>query len=233
VRRLVLASTSRYRAAVLARLGRPFEQDAPDCDEEAAARDKAQLEERHEALERSLREAAAARWGAAALPERFRDFDTICTATQERQDAVEALVATGVDLVLAVGGRDSHNTAHLAETAAKRVPAYHIEGAEDLLDAEAIRHWTKHESWVSGLSSLVDQPPRSPTRDKRLQTTDSRPETPDGRKASISTDWLPNGRVTLGLTAGASTPDAVTAAVVERLLKIGSAENRARNRESA
>jgi 4-hydroxy-3-methylbut-2-en-1-yl diphosphate reductase len=81
------------------------------------------------------------RWGAAHVKERFRDFDTICSATQENQDAVLDLLASSpaLDLMLVVGGYESSNTHHLARIAAARIPTYHIEEAAEIA-AEAIHH---------------------------------------------------------------------------------------------
>ena len=58
------------------------------------------------------------KYGPQELPERYNEFDTICDATQERQDAVTDLVEDKddkLDFVLVVGGFDSSNTAHLKE----------------------------------------------------------------------------------------------------------------------
>jgi 4-hydroxy-3-methylbut-2-enyl diphosphate reductase len=57
----------------------------------------------------------------------FRSFDTICSATQERQDAVKELLETGVDVMVVIGGFNSSNTISLAALCAERVPTYHIE----------------------------------------------------------------------------------------------------------
>ncbi|MDB4878415.1 MAG: hydroxymethylbutenyl pyrophosphate reductase [Gemmatimonadetes bacterium] len=57
----------------------------------------------------------------------FRSFDTICSATQERQDAVSELLAEGVDVMVVIGGFNSSNTISLAALCADRVPTYHIE----------------------------------------------------------------------------------------------------------
>ena len=65
--------------------------------------------------------------GEAARAADFRSFDTICSATQERQDAVRELLDTGVDVMVVIGGFNSSNTISLAALCAEQVPAYHIE----------------------------------------------------------------------------------------------------------
>jgi 4-hydroxy-3-methylbut-2-enyl diphosphate reductase len=82
------------------------------------------------------------RHGAEALPQHFRSFDTICSAPQERQDAVLALLQEPLDVMVVVGGYNSSNTCHLAALVHQHgVPAYHIEDA-DAVDVAtgAIRH---------------------------------------------------------------------------------------------
>jgi 4-hydroxy-3-methylbut-2-enyl diphosphate reductase len=69
------------------------------------------------------------RWGAEALNEHFRTFDTICSATQERQDAVLKLIAEPLDLMVVIGGYNSSNTTHLAAICNEKVTTYHIEDA--------------------------------------------------------------------------------------------------------
>lgn len=59
----------------------------------------------------------------------FRSFDTICSATQERQDAVRELLHTGVDVMVVIGGFNSSNTISLAALCADEVPTYHIESS--------------------------------------------------------------------------------------------------------
>src|SRR3989454_10696692 len=71
----------------------------------------------------------ARRWGADALVEHFRTFDTICSATQERQDAVLKLIAEPLDLMVVIGGYNSSNTTHLAAICHEKVPTYHLEDA--------------------------------------------------------------------------------------------------------
>ena len=67
--------------------------------------------------------------GAAARLADFRTFDTICSATQERQDAVMALLEEPLDAMVVIGGFNSSNTISLAALCAERVPTYHIEDA--------------------------------------------------------------------------------------------------------
>lgn len=67
--------------------------------------------------------------GAEARATDFRTFDTICSATQERQDAVLALLDEPLDAMVVIGGFNSSNTISLAALCADRVPTYHIEDA--------------------------------------------------------------------------------------------------------
>src|SRR6185436_14159401 len=60
----------------------------------------------------------------------FRTFDTICSATQDRQDAVNELLDEPLDVMLVIGGYNSSNTMSLAALCAERVPTYHIESPE-------------------------------------------------------------------------------------------------------
>ena len=88
-----------------------------------------------------FREAIRDRYGEGEAAQRFRAFDTICSATQDRQDAVSALLdAEPLDLVIVVGGYNSSNTCNLARICGPRVPTYHIAEADCLLSAFEIRH---------------------------------------------------------------------------------------------
>jgi 4-hydroxy-3-methylbut-2-enyl diphosphate reductase len=136
-------------------------------------------------IQARLRAAMRDRYGEDALPDRFRAFDTICSATQDRQDAVRAMLdAGGLDLMIVIGGYNSSNTQALAAMCAPRVPTFHIDGP-DSIAADVIRH---------------------------------RPLSGDAEQGKPF--WLPNRHVTVGLTAGASTPDSIVGAVVERILSL-------------
>ena len=67
--------------------------------------------------------------GGAARAEQFRTFDTICSATQERQDAVMELLREPLDAMVVIGGFNSSNTISLAALCAERVPTFHVESA--------------------------------------------------------------------------------------------------------
>ena len=136
-----------------------------------------------------FRAAMADRYGADNLDRHFRAFDTICSATQERQDAVVALLNEhALDLMLVVGGYNSSNTCNLARICAERVRTYHIADPDSLISADRIHH----------------RPVGAPS------TTVGREETAAG--------WLPSsGPVAVGLTAGASTPNNIVGQVIERL----------------
>ncbi len=111
--------------------------------------------------------------GDAYRAENFRTFDTICSATQDRQDAVNALLLEPLDVMLVVGGFNSSNTLSLAALCAEKVRTFHV---EDALCIDPVRGTIRARDTVSG--------------------------------AEVETaDWLRSGAVTVGLTAGASTPN--------------------------
>jgi 4-hydroxy-3-methylbut-2-enyl diphosphate reductase len=129
------------------------------------------------------------RYGAGHTAEHFRAFDTICSATQERQDAVEGLLdRQPVDLMVVVGGYNSSNTCNLARICAGRVRTYHIADPACLLSAERIRH----------------RPIGAPSTAKAAEV--------------VSEHWLPaSGPVVVGLTAGASTPNNIVGEVIQTI----------------
>ena len=99
------------------------------------------LREETESVQRMLREAVIARDGNDA---NFRLFDTICGATQERQDALKELLHGSLDLLLVVGGDNSSNTTHLAEIGEPKVPTGVVRTQECLVSSGEIRHYDLH-----------------------------------------------------------------------------------------
>ena len=81
------------------------------------------------------------RYGPDHRREHFRTFDTICSATQDRQDAIVDLLKEPLDVMLVIGGYNSSNTMSLAALCAEKVPTYHVEDA-GCIDPErgTIRH---------------------------------------------------------------------------------------------
>lgn len=132
-----------------------------------------------------LQEAIKNRYGTGELPKRFRHFDTICSATQERQDAVLKLARHGMDLMIVVGGYNSSNTGHLVEISLELCPAYHVKDASCVLSKNRISH-------------------------KKVFSTE----------IMETENWLPEGPVKIGITAGASTPNRVIEEVIERIIEI-------------
>ncbi|MDQ3388584.1 MAG: 4-hydroxy-3-methylbut-2-enyl diphosphate reductase [Gemmatimonadota bacterium] len=125
------------------------------------------------------------------LAAHFRSFDTICSATQERQDAVVKLVSGEQgppDVMLVVGGYNSSNTNHLAVLCAGHAPTFHIADST-CIDPEA--------------GTIRFKPNGSPFDAPEL----------------VAEDWLPDGTLTVGLTAGASTPNNKIGETVERVLR--------------
>jgi len=135
------------------------------------------------AIAAELRKSMAKRYGEAALPEHFRTFDTICSATQDRQDAVLKLIADPLDLMVVIGGYNSSNTTHLAAICHDKAPTYHIEDA-----------------------SCID-PAAGSIRFRPVGAKEER----------LVTGWLPAGALTVGVTAGASTPNNKIGETVERI----------------
>ncbi len=115
------------------------------------------------AIAEEVRKSMIRRHRAEAVPQHFRSFDTICSATQERQDAVVALLREPLDVMVVVGGYNSSNTCHLAALVQQHgIPVYHIEDA-DAVDVAAgtIRHQligTKTEAvasaWLGSAGSI-------------------------------------------------------------------------------
>ena len=101
-----------------------------------------------------FRQAVRQRYGDVDLDSRFRAFDTICSATQDRQDAVVALLAERqLDLMIVLGGYNSSNTCNLARICAESVPTYHVADPDRIVSDSEIRHkpvHAKHEVVTTG-----------------------------------------------------------------------------------
>lgn len=135
-----------------------------------------------------VREAFVERYGEAHADEHYRTFGTICSATQERQDAVKEMMKQPPDIMVVIGGYNSSNTNHLAHMCREYTTTYHVEDASCIdIDAGTIRH---------------------------------KPELAADHPESVAVDWLPDGPFSLGITAGASTPNNKIGEAVVRILKI-------------
>jgi 4-hydroxy-3-methylbut-2-en-1-yl diphosphate reductase len=128
------------------------------------------------------------KFGPDKLNEHFLSFNTICDATQERQDAMLNLVEEKLDLMVVIGGFNSSNTTHLQEIAIDRqIPSYHIDCAERILSGNRIEH------------------------------------KPLGSDLVIAENWLPSGKIVVGVTSGASTPDKVVEDTIEQIFELKAA----------
>jgi len=128
----------------------------------------------------------ARRYGSAAAAEHFRSFDTICSATQERQDAILKLMQDPPDIMVVIGGYNSSNTNHLAHLCREYTTTYHIADSTCINPEDGtIRH---------------------------------KPELAADAPEVETSDWLPAGPISIGLTAGASTPNNKIGETIERIL---------------
>jgi 4-hydroxy-3-methylbut-2-en-1-yl diphosphate reductase len=138
-----------------------------------------------EDVQRRLKAAMVQKFGEAEVLRHFRFFDTICGATQDRQDALEKLLRQPLDLLLVIGGYNSSNTSHLAEMGESRLPTYFIKNAAKMASDKLICHYNQHQH-------------------EEVETR----------------DWLPAGRVTVGITAGASCPNNLIEDAIRRLFEL-------------
>ena len=135
-----------------------------------------------------VRDAMVERYGEEHASTHYRSFGTICSATQERQDAILKLMRDPPDRMIVIGGYNSSNTNHLAHICRDYTETYHISDAQCIdVESGTVRH--------------------KPALD---------PHTPEAE----TTDWLPDGPFTLGITAGASTPNNKIGEAIVRVLSI-------------
>ena len=138
-----------------------------------------------EDVQRRLRRAMAQRFGETEIDRHFRFFDTICGATQDRQDALSKLLQEPLNLLLVIGGYNSSNTSHLAEMGEAKLPTYFIKNAAMMKSDSLIRHYDQHKH-------------------QEIETS----------------NWLPPGKITVGITAGASCPNNLIEDTIHRLFEL-------------
>ena len=100
------------------------------------------LKSETEEIQRRLQTAVEKRDGVGS--KNFQVFDTICGATQERQDSLFGLLQQPLDVLLVVGGYNSSNTTHLVEIGEQQLPTFFIRTAECLTSLEEIIHFDLH-----------------------------------------------------------------------------------------
>jgi len=138
-----------------------------------------------EEVQRRLKSAMAKKYGETELDKHFRFFDTICGATQDRQDALQKLLREPMDFLLVIGGYNSSNTSHLAEMGEAKLPTYFIKNAAKMVSDRVIIHYNQHLN-------------------KEVETR----------------NWLPAGKITVGITAGASCPNNLIEDTIRRLFEL-------------
>jgi 4-hydroxy-3-methylbut-2-enyl diphosphate reductase len=99
-----------------------------------------------EEVQRRFKQAIADRFGEDKVADHFRYFDTICGATQERQDALKELLKQPINVMIVIGGYNSSNTSHLAEMAKSKYPTYFIRNSTKILSDRSICHYDLHEA---------------------------------------------------------------------------------------
>lgn len=115
-----------------------------------------------EEVQRRLRDAIIKKYGVENVDKHFRYFDTICGATQERQDALEKLLEEPLDLLIVIGGYNSSNTSHLAEMGEAKLPTYFIKNASKIISDKLIVHYNQRlhkevqtENWLPQGHAIV------------------------------------------------------------------------------
>ena len=149
-----------------------------DLDRVGVANQTTMLKSETEAIGKLVERTMMQRFGPDKLNEHFMSFNTICDATQERQDAMFELVDAPMDLMIVIGGFNSSNTTHLQEIAIERhIPSYHIDSADRIVDERAIEHKPLHgdieraENWLPAGPITVGITSGASTPDKAVEET--------------------------------------------------------------
>jgi 4-hydroxy-3-methylbut-2-en-1-yl diphosphate reductase len=99
------------------------------------------------------------KYGPTTLNQHFMSFNTICDATQERQDAMFQLVEEPLSLMMVIGGYNSSNTTHLQEISIdKSIPSYHIDCADRIGPGNRVEHKPLNQSLTLTENWLPDGP---------------------------------------------------------------------------
>ncbi|MCP2730591.1 4-hydroxy-3-methylbut-2-enyl diphosphate reductase [Limnofasciculus baicalensis] len=115
----------------------------PDLDLEqiGIANQTTMLKSETEAIGKLFERTLMKKYGPDKLNDHFQSFNTICDATQERQDAMLDLVEEKLDLILVIGGFNSSNTTQLQQIAIQRnIPSYHIDTAVRIGIGNRVEH---------------------------------------------------------------------------------------------
>ncbi|MGK7892807.1 MAG: 4-hydroxy-3-methylbut-2-enyl diphosphate reductase [Xenococcus sp. (in: cyanobacteria)] len=156
-----------------------------DLEKVGVANQTTMLKSETEQIGKLFEQTMLKKYGPLDLNNHFMSFNTICDATQERQDAMLDLVEEELSLMLVIGGFNSSNTTHLQEIAiAKNFISYHIDSSDRIKWDNSIEH------------------------------------KPLGKDIEIQENWLPDGKITVGVTSGASTPDKVVADAIEKIFAL-------------
>ena len=98
-----------------------------------------------EEVQRRFKAVMEKKFGSDAIEGHFRFFDTICGATQDRQDALQKMLKEPMNLLIVVGGYNSSNTSHLAEMGEHVLPTYFIKNAAKMQSDRLIVHYDQHQ----------------------------------------------------------------------------------------
>lgn len=119
------------------------------------------------------------KYGPTEFNQHFMSFNTICDATQERQDAMLQLVEEDLDVIVVIGGFNSSNTTHLQEIAIEReIPSYHIDSADRIGPGNRIEHKPLErdelevtDNWLPDGHLIVGVTSGASTPDKSVEET--------------------------------------------------------------